>query len=640
MRKIVYSIILFPLVSLSVFGQSSLTKGTTQYNLLDYPSAISQLENHVAKKGTDNTAAVLMLADSYYNTMDYSKARYHYNTVYSKNPSLLSETDLVKYVNSLRIIGDHANADMIYVNYYGTSSERVKLYKYQKQNIDSMFFTVESLKSLGVNTTSGDLCPVIGKDGKVYFTSNRNLAKETYPGNNKPYMSLYESSWNENSNELNNVKEVKTNSDTKFNEATIAFGENNTIYFTKNYITKKGKLDAANGEISNLQILRGTLENGAINNVTPLEFNSKMFNCTHPYVFNEGKSMIFSSDMPGGYGGPDLYYVEIFNDGSTSAPLNLGPRINSAGREVFPTVFNDTLYYSTDGFYGFGGLDLFYSDISSIKSPTLPRNMGEPINSSKDDFHFIWTKKDELGMFSSNRIGGKGDDDIYGVQVVTAAKTIEYKGIVTSSPEGTKLEGVKIVARNEYNEVVAETKSKADGTYELLLPNASNLNVTFSKPEFSTEKVKVTTPKQGQPDDLNALLTSYQSLTTKSEIAGLDQIKVDPIYFEYDQSEITDQAEVELNKIVYAMEKFPTMIIKIESHTDSRGKDDYNLSLSDRRAKSTRDYIISKGIDADRIVSAIGYGETRLLNKCTNNAKCSENEHAVNRRSNFIVISK
>ena len=640
MKKLFYSSILFSLVSLSVHGQSSLTKGITQYNLLDYPTAINQLEHHIAKKGTDNTAAVLMLADSYYNTMDYSKARYHYNTVYSKNPSLLSETDLVKFVNTLRIIGDNANADKIYVNYYGTSSERVKLYNYQKQNLDSMFFTVESIKSLGANTTSGDLCPVIGKEGKVYFTSNRNLTKEIYPGNNKPYMSLYEATWNENSNELNNIREIKCNSDTKFNDATITCGDGNVVYFTKNFITKKGKLDAQNGEISNLQILKGTLENGTISNVMPLEFNSKMFNCSHPFVYNGGKSMIFSSDMPGGYGGPDLYFVEIFNDGSTSAPLNLGPRINSAGREVFPTVFNDTLYFSTDGFYGFGGLDLFYSDISSIKSPSLPRNMGEPVNSSKDDFHFIWTKKDELAMFTSNRLGGKGDDDIYGVSVVTPSKTIDYKGIVTSSPEGEKLAGVKIVARNEYNEIVAETKSKEDGTYELKLPNASNLNVTFSKPEYSTEKLKVTTPKQGQADDLNAMLTSYKSLTTKSEIAGLDQIKVDPIYFEYDQSAITDRAESELNKIVFAMEKFPTMIIKIESHTDSRGKDDYNLSLSDRRAKSTRDYIISKGIDPDRIVSAIGYGETRLLNKCTNNAKCSEDEHAVNRRSNFIVISK
>ncbi len=627
-------------MSYNILAQSALIQGTNHYNLLNYPEAIQQLENHVSKKGTDNTAAILMLADSYYNTMDYSKARYNYNIVFKSNSSLLSETDLIKFINSLRIIGDEKQADLIYVEYYGPTSERVKIYNYQKMNLDSLFFSVENIKSLGINTPSGDLCAIKSKDGKTYFTSNRSNNKEIYPGNGRPYMSLYESTWNENSNELSNVKEIKTGTDTKFNDATLAFGEDNIIYISRNFINKKGKLEAGRGEISNLQILRGHLDNGVIKELKPLEFNSKKFNCSHPYVFNNGKSMVFSSDMPGGFGGPDLYYVEIFKDGSTSSPLNLGPRINTAGREVFPTVSNDTLYYSSDGFFGFGGLDIYFSNISAIKSPSLPLNMGEPINSSKDDFHFIWTVNDEKALFSSNRLGGKGDDDIYSVNIVTKNKTIDYNGFTTSTPEGVKLEGVKIIVRNEFNEIIAETKSASDGSYNLQLPNSSNLSITFSKPDYSTEKINITTPKSANEVELDAMLTSYKSITTKSEIAGLDQIKIDPIYFEYDEAAITEQAEVELNKIVFAMEKFPLIIIKIESHTDARGKDDYNLALSDRRAKSTRDYIIAKGIDPDRIVSAIGYGETRLLNKCTNGSKCSENEHGVNRRSNFIVISK
>ncbi len=631
---------LFFVGSLSVLNaQGSLQKGSYEYSLLNYPDAITHLENYIGKKGNDNTAVMLMLADSYYNTLNYSKARVQYSILYKKNPNLLKETDLIKYMNSLRIIGDQESADKVFVTYYGANTDKVKLYHYQKKMLDSVIYEVEQIKPLNMNTSSGEISPV--KNGNlIYFSSNRDASKAEFPGNGKPYMSLYSATWNENSNELSQITELKTTHNSKYNDATLVFGNENFVFLTRNFVTKKGKLDAANGEVSNLQIVRGTMIDNQISDIKPLDFNSKNYNCAHPFMLKNGKAMIFSSDMPGGYGGSDLYYVEIFNDGSTSAPMNLGPKINTAGREMFPTVQNDTLYFSSDGHFGFGGLDLFFTSITDIQTPSIPRNMGEPFNSVSDDFHFIWTKNAEYALLSSNRKGGTGDDDIYSIHVHLKDQMMEYNGIVTSSPEKELLEGVKIVALNEYKEIVAETTTDKDGKYTLLLPNSSNLSVVFSKPEYSTEKVKITTPKNGPAEKLDANLTSYKSLTTKSEVAGLDQIKVDPIYFEYAKATITQESEKELDKIVFALEKFPAMVIRIESHTDSRGKDDYNLDLSDKRAKATRDYIIEKGIDANRILSAIGYGETKPLNHCKNGVKCSEEEFAINRRSNFIVVTK
>lgn len=637
--KYIFSILFIFSLFLTVNGQGSLQKGTSEYSLLNYPDAINHFENYIAKKGNDNTSMMLMLADCYYSTQNYSKARSQYSIIYKKNPNLLKETDLVKYLNSLRIIGDQESADKIFVTYYGNNSEKVKHYNYQKSKIDSLLYEVESIKPINVNTISGEICPVL-KEQTLYFSSNRDLNKAEFPGNGKPYMSLYYSTWNENSNEITQPKPIKTSVTTKYNDATLVFGENNRVYFTRNFITKKGKLDAANGEISNLQIVSATLHENEIKDIKVMDFNSKSFNCAHPFVFQDGKGMIFSSDMPGGFGSSDLYYVEIFNDGSTSSPLNLGSRINTAGKELFPTISNDTLFFSSDAHYGLGGLDLYYSVINDIKNPSLSKNMGAPFNSNADDFHFIWTKKGEFAFLSSNRSGGIGDDDLYSVQVKTKTSTIAYNGFVTSSPEKEKLEGVTIIAKNEYDEIIAQSTSDIDGKYEILLPANEKLTLVFSKPEYSTEKINVNTPKSSQSEQLDARLTSYKSLTTKSEIEGMDQIKVDPIYFEYAKADISEVSKNELDKIVFALDKFPTMVIKIESHTDSRGKDEYNLDLSDKRAKATRDYIIEKGIEPERIISAIGYGESRPLNHCKNGIKCTEDEFAINRRSNFIIVTK
>jgi outer membrane protein OmpA-like peptidoglycan-associated protein len=196
------------------------------------------------------------------------------------------------------------------------------------------------------------------------------------------------------------------------------------------------------------------------------------------------------------------------------------------------------------------------------------------------------------------------------------------------------------MAYNSYNDVLAETKTNYEGKYAVVVPCSKVVKMIAAKPNYSSDDktVETGTENEGEIDKINFELSNYDDLVVKKK--GVEKVDVNPIYFDYDKSDITPPAIEELSKVVFIMRKFPNIRIKIESHTDARGKDAYNLKLSDNRAKSTRDYIVSQDIDASRIESAIGYGESRLVNKCKNGVKCTEEEHLLNRRSDFIIIQK
>ncbi|MDQ8014283.1 MAG: OmpA family protein, partial [Flavobacterium nitrogenifigens] len=247
---------------------------------------------------------------------------------------------------------------------------------------------------------------------------------------------------------------------------------------------------------------------------------------------------------------------------------------------------------------------------------------------------------DAYGYFSSNREGGKGDDDIYSFTKGKPICNQSISGMAIDRKTKKPLTDVTIMAYNSFSEVLGETKTNFDGKYAIEVPCNKVVKMIAAKPNYSSDDKTVETTGQngGEIKDVNFELSNYDDLVVKKQ--GVEKVDVNPIYFDYDKYDITPKAVEELTKVVFIMQKFPNIKIKIESHTDSRGKDAYNLKLSDNRAKSTRDYILSQGIDASRIESAIGYGETRLINKCKNGVKCSEEEHLLNRRSDFIIIQK
>ncbi|WP_278022056.1 OmpA family protein [Flavobacterium ginsengisoli] len=323
-----------------------------------------------------------------------------------------------------------------------------------------------------------------------------------------------------------------------------------------------------------------------------------------------------------------------------SSPQNLGANINTIGNEVFPFFQNGVLYFSSDGHYGWGDLDVYESKLLPDGTFSTPKNLGAPINSNKDDFSFIIDKTDSYGYFSSNREGGKGDDDIYSFVKGKPVCNQSISGMAIDHKTKKPLTDVTIMAYNSFSEILGETKTNFDGKYAIEVPCNKVVKMIAAKPNYSSDDktVETTSENGGEIKDVNFELSNYDDLVVKKQ--GVEKVDVNPIYFDYNKYNITPKAVEELSKVVFVMQKFPNIRIKIESHTDSRGKDAYNLKLSDNRAKSTRDYILSQGIDASRIESAIGYGETRLVNRCKNGVKCSEEEHVQNRRSDFIIIQK
>ena len=340
--------------------------------------------------------------------------------------------------------------------------------------------------------------------------------------------------------------------------------------------------------------------------------------------------LYFVSDREGGIGQTDIYSVSINDDGTYGKPENLGENINTEGREMFPFVSkNNTLYFSSDGYLNLGLLDIFKSNI--LKGDfEEPENLGAPYNSGYDDFAFFIDIDTQRGFFSSNRPDGKGGDDIYSFNILQCKQLIT--GTISDSDTGTLLTNVNVRLIDETGKVVDELNTGDKSNFSFTVECDEPYTIIANKLDYKEDKESI-------------IVDNTNEKINKADLKLVplimdNQIVINPIFFDFDKWNIRTDAQYELENIVDILRKHPEMVIKIESHTDSRGGDRYNMRLSDKRAKATRDYIVSRGIGKDRIESAIGYGETQLLNKCVNNVDCTVEEHQLNRRSYFYIVKQ
>ncbi|KFF04449.1 OmpA family protein [Flavobacterium reichenbachii] len=586
-------------------------------------------------------------ADSYYFISDSRNALKWYRKLYEVQGNNLTDIYYLRYIQSMKAVMDYDEADKItkeYLNKKGDKSE-INRYVEQKKQMDSLAKTrpLYTIKNLDINTSKSDFGATYFQD-KVVFTSARDTTKfgdKLYSWNNQPFLNLYLAERNPADGSLFNETVFLTNVMTKYHEATATFDSSGkTIYYSTN-IVKKNKLVVDENKTNNFQIIKGNIvDDNKLENPEKVFFNSDDYSVGHPSLSDDGQWLFFASDMPGGYGETDLYVVKIAGDGTMSSPQNLGPKVNTIGNDLFPFFRNGTLYFSSDGHYGWGDLDVYESKFLSDGTFSAPRNLGSPINSNKDDFSYVVDKADTYGYVSSNRAGGKGDDDIYSFVKGKPVCNQSISGIAYDRKSKLPLTDVVVMAYNSFSEVLGETRTNYEGKYAIEVPCNKIVKMIAAKPNYSSAEktVETTGQNEGEVKDVNFELVNYDDLVVKKK--GVEKVDVNPIYFDYDKFDITPKAIEELSKVVFVMKNFPNIKIKIESHTDSRGKDAYNLKLSDNRAKSTRDYILSQEIDPSRIESAIGYGETRLINKCKNGVKCTEEEHVLNRRSDFIIIQK
>ncbi|MDR7370491.1 OmpA family protein [Flavobacterium aquidurense] len=644
MKKL-YILCLVLSVTLS-FAQTNLKKADALFRNYAYADASKAYEEILQNIKNPSAQTLKNAADSYYFISDARNALKWYKKLYDVQGNNLTDIYYLRYIQSLKGVMDYDEADKMTKEYLSRKGDQNEINRYvaQKKQMDSLSKTksLYTVKNLDINTSKSDFGATFFQD-KIVFTSARDTTKfseKLYTWNNQPFLNLYVAERNQADGSLFNETVFLSNVMTKYHEATASFdASGKTIYYSTN-IVKKNKLVIDETKTNNFQVLKGSIVDNKLENPQKVFFDSDDYSVGHPSLSEDGQWLFFASDMPGGIGETDLYYVKIAADGTMSSPVNLGPKINTIGNDLFPFFSNGKLYFSSDGHYGWGDLDVYESKLLADGTFSDPINLGNPINSNKDDFAFIIDRTEEYGYVSSNRAGGKGDDDIYSFVKGKPVCNQIISGIATDRKTKLPLSEVSIMAYNSISDVLGETKTNFEGKYAIEVPCNKVVKMIAAKPNYASDEKTAETSNNngGEIKDVNFELSNYDDLVVKKQ--GVEKVDVKPIYFDYDKYDITPLAIEELAKVVFVMKKFPNTRIKIESHTDSRGKDSYNLKLSDNRAKSTRDYIISQDIDASRIESAIGYGETRLINKCKNGVKCTEDEHLLNRRSDFIIIQK
>ena len=500
-------------------------------------------------------------------------------------------------------------------------------------------YTVENLET---NTKLSDFGSTFFGSDKLIFSSSREngLLKSKWKDNGQPFLELYEATINEDGS-LTNVIPFSKTINTKFHEASVSFSPNQkTVYFTRDFYTNSKLLKDDKG-VTNLAIFKASVSpDGEWTDIEPLPFNNASYSCGHPSINKDGTKLYFASDMPGSYGSTDIFVVDILANGTYGIPKNLGEKINTKGKEMFPFIDKkDVLYFSSDSQKdGMGGLDVYASKIYD-KSTSEALHLGKPINSEADDFAYILKNDIHEGYFSSNREGGKGDDDMYHFTASPPLKIECHQvvtGIVKDKKTGEIIPNAVIVIYDDKDNEIDSSTSDAEGKFKFTVDCSSSYKVIGAKEKYNKDEDTFTT--ENNPDAKVTLSLHLDPIPEVVVIRKKVVVNINPIYFDFDKANIRPDAALELDKVIEIMNKYPELKIEGGSHTDSRGDAEYNQYLSQKRADSTVKYIVNHGIDASRI-SAKGYGETQLVNRCNGTVKCTEEEHQQNRRTEFTLLN-
>lgn len=623
--------------------QSKINSADKKYNNYAYVDAIKTYEK-VATKGYKSEDMFKKLGNAYYFNSDFQGAAKWYDELFAMNSNVEPEY-YYRYAQALKSTGDmdKANRFLEEFNQKSKNDIRAKLYKNESNYLDQIKTNSGRYKieDAGINSKYSDYGSFV-YNNKIYFASARdtgNFSQRKHTWTGEHFTNIYDAAIDPETGSSSKVNKFKSAINTKFHEASPVFTKDGqTVYFTRNnYLDgKKGKNEE---KVTLIKIYSAHLENNKWTKITALPFNSDNYSTAHPALSPDEKTLYFASDMPGTAGQSDLYKVSINDGGSYGTPVNLGNTINTEGKETFPFVTSENeIYFSSDGHPGLGGLDVFVGNIESDGTISNIQNIGADVNSPKDDFAYIIDPVSRKGYFSSNKDGGQGSDDIYRFLETRRLKCIqELSGVVTDAETGAILPDTKVTLFD--NQMVSKNSvvTNASGVYTLPVECGKSYNVRAEKPEYSTKEIPVTIASTTGKTTLPiALEKSTCKVTVGDDLGKCFGIKM--IYFDLDKSNIRSEAALDLEKILVVLNDYPTMKLDIRSHTDSRASFKYNEALSDRRAKSTIQWLIKNGVAPNRLTGK-GYGETQLVNKCSDDVPCTEAEHQENRRSEFIITA-
>ena len=602
-----------------------------------YAEASERYEEAFARiNGVPSMQALQKAADSYYLIGDMKNAAKWYEVLFYNYQDVLSKDDMFKYSHVLKGVGRKENAeriiDVIAQKDFDNAVTSPSFLSYEKEVV---------LKNLKTNTKYSEFGSAITPDGKIVFASSADtglLKTKRYKWNNQPFLDLYEASTSPDGYEFKGVKKLPKLINTKHHEASATFSpDGKTMYFTRNNNKRKKKTKK---NVNHLKIFVSNYTD-EWSEPTEVPFNNENYSTGHPAMTPDGKQLYFVSDMPGGFGFTDLYVVDVKEDGGFSEPRNLGPEINSQRKEMFPFATKDRIFFSSNRKSGLGGLDIYQSTIKDGVTQ-IPVNLGEPINSIRDDFSYILKSDGKSGYLASNRKGGKGDDDIYYFKKESAEEKVENRnriaGVVVDAITEEPVSNASVTLYDSNNLKIAEVETDDNGSFSLenLISNYE-YSVIINKENYE-ELSDVLATKNNVELEVTQKLNPINAVDVVTNEKSEPMFKTEAVYFNFDSFNIREDAKDELDRLAHYLVNNQNIKLKIESHTDSRGAANYNKYLSGKRAKASKDYLLSKGVSAEQIVSATGYGEEQLLNNCEDGTPCSKQAHQLNRRSEFIFV--
>ena len=620
--KNLYIVLSLLAISFTISAQKKDTKVADKlYARYEYVDAAKEYLKLV-EKGKADGYVYKQLADTYYNMFNAGEA----SKWYAKATETTQDAETYyRYAQMLKADGKYEDANKQMQKFAAAAPSDSRAIAF-KQNPNYVPKLLDKTKLFNVNPSAissdkSDFGAVL-YDNAVYFVSARNGARKTYGALDEPFLDIYKADYNSDGTVTNATAVTKLNSQYHDGPLTMS-ADGNTVYFSSDsFREKKFEKDKKNNlKLGRNSIYKATKSGDSWESIEILPFNSKEFSTSNPSLSRDGKTLYFSSDRPGSLGGVDIWKVAINADGTYGDPQNLGNKVNTEGNESFPFIADDnkTLYFASSGKQGLGGLDVYQIDLSKGGDAT---NLGKPVNSEKDDFAFTFNSIKGAGFLSSNR---NGNDDIFAVNPICG---VDVQIVVTNAKTGAILSGASVSILDDKKNIIATETSDAKGEVSYRVECDKAYVVQASKDGYEGNTFAVTKSK-GPTAKVDAALQPIDVIVTETEIV------LKPIYFEFNKSNITQDGAFELDKLVQVMKNNDKMVIVAKSHTDNRGSDQYNLALSDRRAKSTVQYIVSKGISADRIT---GKGMGELEPKVDCGKDCTEEQHAQNRRSEFLIV--
>lgn len=653
-RKYIISFVFFVLfaafANTSQGQKSSITVRLADQAFADFSwmEAID-LYSYAYEKDKNNAYVVRRLADCYRNIGKTEDVEKWLKVLIDMNEQ--TPEDIFHFSQALKSNGKFADSEVALKEYSTMRPEdgRINLEQSLLDYID--FLLKDSIRyeieNVPFNTKGADWGSVVYENKLVYVSTGdpEDNRDPKYNWDNLPFLDMYYVNIDEYGN-FSKPAIFAKNLMTSFHDGPATFDVNNKrMYFNSN---RSAKSSSKKTSENNLQIYFADFENNEWQLKGGFKYNNELYNLRHPSLDPTGNLLYFASDMPGGKGGNDIYWCRKEN-GVWGAPINL-EEINTEGEEVFPFIASDgVLYFSSNGKGGMGGLDIYMAlpDRGVFKQV---ENMGFPVNSSRDDFGIYLDDSGFNGFFSSDRVGGKGYDDIYKLKILWIP--VQIRGTIRDRINTYEIAGVKVALLDENQDTVDVAYTKEDGEFLFSAFKQRNYRLAVSKEGYLPAEKDISTYNKLPNEKIEVevfIEMSFDMLDEPDQLEPLSMemvdggelqvIQIEHINYGYDSDKILDDAAFILDKVITLVKQYNDLEVLIESHTDSKGSDEYNLKLSKLRAASAYKYLTAKGLKST-IIEYTGFGETQLLNHCEDGEECTEEEHALNRRSIIKVVRR